>query len=278
MSIPAEPVVVESGGRRRPQAQLGRYGLWQLRDYAMERGLPTIIVSMLFGYIAIGPMLMMVKLQVEKLPPATIARYGSVEAARIAMLHDVNVGFVQKFLGVVVFLGALFATNGIVADDRKKGYYRFLFSKPISPSRYYGQAFLIHWAGFVAVACAMALLYGALVGPIISFPLVYVLALMFLMYAGIAFALSAIARWDWLSLVAVAVLASFMWGRFGESTNVAAKLLYLLPPLHRTSEIYDAVANGATLNTRLLAWFAGYGIACYVIGLVVLRYRRLAIV
>jgi hypothetical protein len=60
----------------------------------------------LFGYITVGPMLMMVKLQAEKFPPATIARYGSVDAARVAMLHDVNVGFVQKFLGVVVFLGA----------------------------------------------------------------------------------------------------------------------------------------------------------------------------
>jgi hypothetical protein len=257
---------------------MGRYGLWQLRDYALERGLPTIIVSVLFGYITVGPMLMMVKLQAEKLPQATIARYGSLEAARLAMLHDVNVGFVQKFLGVVVFLGALFAMNGIVADDRKKGYYRFLFSKPISPSRYYGQAFLIHWAGFVAVACAMALFYGALLGPIISAPLVYALALMFLMYGGIAFALSAIARWDWLSLVGVTVFAMYMWGRFGQSTAVAAKLLYLLPPIHRTSEIYDAAGKGATLNAGLLAWFAAYGIGCYVIGLVVLHYRRLAIV
>jgi ABC-type transport system involved in multi-copper enzyme maturation permease subunit len=260
------------------QAQMGRYGLWQLRDYAMQRGLPTIIVSLLFGYMAIGPMLMMVKLQVTKLPPATIARYGTVEAARIAMLHDVNVGFLSSFLGAAVFLGALFAMNGIVAEDRKKGYYRFLFSKPISPPRYYGQAFLIHWAGFVIVACGMALFYGALVAPIISVPLVYVLALMFLMYAGITFALSAIARWDWLSLFAVTVFSMYMWDRFGASTAVAAKLLYLLPPIHRTSEIYGAVAKGAALNVGLLAWFAGYGVVCYVIGLVVLHYRRLAIV
>lgn len=278
MSSAAEPIVIEPGEHRRPQAQLGRYGLWQLRDYAMDRGLPTIIVSVLFAYITLTPMLMIFNRQMQTLPPATIARYGSVDAARVAMLHDINASFLRSFLGAVVFLGALFATNGIVADDRKKGYYRFLFSKPISPSRYYGQGFLIHWAGFVGVVCVMALFYGALVAPIISAPLVYVLALMFLMYAGTAFALSAVARWDWLSLVAVTVLASYMWGRFGESTAVAAKLLYLLPPLHRTNEIYEAVAKGAPLNASLLAWFAGYGIVCYVIGLVVLRYRRLAIV
>jgi hypothetical protein len=267
-----------AGERDRARAQLGRYGLWQLRDYAMDRGLPTVIVSMLFGYLTLAPLLMITKRQLETLPPATIARYGSVDAARVALMHNVNEGFLHSFLGAVVFLGALFAMNGIVADDRKKGYYRFLFSKPVSPSRYYGQAFLIHWAGFVAVACTMALGYGALVAPLISVPLVYVLALMFLTYAGIAFALSATARWDWLSLVAVTVLASFMWGRFGESTALAAKLLYLLPPLHRTSEIYEAVSKGAPVNASLLAWFAGYGMACYAIGLIVLRYRRLAIV
>jgi hypothetical protein len=69
-----------------------------------------------------------------------------------------------------------------------------------------------------------------------------------------------------------------MWGRFGASTSVLAKLLYLLPPLHRTAEIYDAVAKTEPVNTSLLAWCAAYGVVCYLIGLVVLRYRRLAIV
>jgi heme exporter protein D len=101
---------------------------------------------------------------------------------------------------------------------------------------------------------------------------------MFLMYAAIAFALSAAARWDWLSLVAVTVFANYVWLRYGASTSVLAKLLYLMPPLHRTSEIYEAVAKGAPVNASLLAWFTGYGLVSYLIGLVVLRYRRLAIV
>ena len=260
------------------QARVGRYGVWQLRDYMMDRGLPTLLVCVLFGYLTLAPMLIGFRHQMDVLPQGLIVKYGGIEGARAALMHDVNGMFLRTFLGVVVFLGALFATNGIVADDRKKGYYRFLFSKPVSPARYYGQAFLVHWTGFLVVACLMALIYGAFAAPIMTRPLVYVLALMFLMYAGIAFALSAAARWDWLSLVAVTVLASYVWGRFGASTAVAAKLLYLLPPLHRTSEIYDAVAKGAPLNARLLAWFAGYGIVCYAIGLVILRYRRLAIV
>jgi hypothetical protein len=273
MSASAQAVVVRPRG-----ARLGRYGLWQLRDYFIDRGLPTLIVCVLFGYLTVAPLLAMSKRHLATMPPKLIAKYGGFEGARAVLLHDVNEQFLRTFLGVVVYIGALFATNGIVADDRKKGHYRFLFSKPVSPSRYYGQSFVVNWAGFVAVAGGMALIFGALVAPMPATPLMYVVALMFLMYAGIAFALSAAARWDWLSLVAMTVFASFMWGRFGESTSVLAKLLYLLPPLHRTSEIYDAVARGTPVNTSLLAWFAGYGVACYLIGLVVLRYRRLAIV
>ena len=76
----------------------------------------------------------------------------------------------------------------------------------------------------------------------------------------------------------VTVAASFFWDRFQDSQAVFAKLLYLLPPLHRTSEVYNALAKATPLPWHLIEWFAGYGVACFVGGLVVLRYRRLAIV
>jgi hypothetical protein len=101
---------------------------------------------------------------------------------------------------------------------------------------------------------------------------------MYLCYAGIAFALSAAARWDWLSLVAVTVASNYLWVRYGESSSPLAALLHLLPPIHRTSEVYTAVAKGVALPWHLLGWFAAYGAVAFVIGLVVLRYRRLAIV
>lgn len=264
--------------RRRGRAQVGLYGLWQFRDYLIDRGLPTAIVSALFGYLTLAPMLSRLDRTLANIPPALVAKWGGVEQAKAVLMGDINTVFLRTFLGVVVFLGALFAMNGIVANDRKQGYYRFLFAKPLSPMRYYGQAFLIHSVGYLAVVSALAVVYGLLVWPLLSLPLVYVLALMFLLYAGITFALSAAARWDWLSLVTVTVLATFMWERFGASASPVAKLLYLLPPLHRTGDIYMAVAKGDPLDWPLLWWFAGYGAVCFVIGLVVLRYRRLAII
>jgi hypothetical protein len=260
------------------RARLGRYAPWQARDYFMDRGTPTALVGALFGYMVAGPMLSTMNLRLERMSPAAIAREGGIEAVRAAMISDFTATFLTVLLGNFVFLGALFAMNGIVANDRKQGFYRFLFSKPLVPARYYGQAFVLHWAGFLVVSVLLGLLYHGLVGPVLSWPLLVAIALVYLCYAGIAFALSAAARWDWLSLVAVTVAANYVWIRYGEATGVLSSLLYLFPPIHRTSEVYSAVAKGVALPWQLLAWFAAYGAISFVIGLVVLRYRRLAII
>jgi hypothetical protein len=259
-------------------ARLGAYALYQCRDYLVDRGAPTALIGTLFGYMVGGAMVKAMHLQLEHLPAAEIARRGGEVAARAAMVADVTALFLSALLGNFVFLGALFAMNGIVANDRKQGYYRFLFAKPVSPDWYYGQAFVLHWIGFLVVTTLLGLLYQGLVGPVLTLPLYVAIGLMYLCYAGIAFALSAAARWDWLSLVAVTVAANYAWIRFGTERGTTTPLLYLLPPLHRTSEVYSAVAKGTALPWHLLGWFAAYGAVCFAIGLVVLRYRRLAII
>lgn len=263
---------------RSMRVRIGPYALWQLRDYIMDRGAPTLIISALLGYATIGPMLPMLTRSLAHLSPQAIASAGGMEGARAMQLRELTVMFLGSTLGGLVFLGALLAIQGLVANDRKQGYYRFLFTKPLSPVRYYGQAFLIHLAGFLGVMCVLGLIYGLLVFPVLTLPRLGVIAAMFLSYAGIAFMLSAVARWDWLSLVVVATAATYLWDRFGASSNPLARALYLLPPLHRTSEIYSAAAAGSALNLPLLGWFAGYGTVAFVVALVVLRYRRLAII
>jgi hypothetical protein len=260
------------------RSRVGRYALWQLRDYLLDRGFPTLLICVLFGYIGASSIPALLERRLADIPAGMIVRYGSVDAARQAIVHDTSASFLHGFLGAVVFLAALLATNGIVANDRKQGFYRFLFAKPLSPARYYGQVFLVHWAGFLLVFTLLALLYGYFITPVLTGTFLLGLGLMYLSYAGIAFALSAAARWDWLSLVSVAVAASYLWDRFGESTSAFAPLLYLLPPLHRTDAVYGAIANGVALPWHSLGWLAGYGAVCYLLGLVILHHRRLAII
>ena len=261
-----------------PRARVVRYGVWQLRDFLVERGIPILIIGSLLGYLTAAPLLPSLHRNLATLPPRLIQKWGGMDGARAVLMHDFNEKFLISFLGAMVYVGALLAMNGIVANDRKQGYYRFLFTKPLAPWRYYGQAFLIHTVGFLAIMALLGAVYGALLWPVLSLRLLLVLGLMFLMYAGITFVLSAAARWDWLSLVAVTVAATFFWERYKDSPAVLAKLLYILPPVHRTGEVYSALAKTEALPWPLIEWYAGYGIACFVGGLIVLRYRRLAIV
>ena len=268
------------------RARVGAYALWQLRDYLKDRAIPTLIVGTLSGYLGFEAVVKELPLPRAGAPvsPGLVAQFGSAEAVHALRMAQFNYSFLSSILGAIVFVGALFAMNGIVANDRKMGFYRFLFAKPVTPSRYYGQAFLLHWAGFLAAMTMLALVYGVVIWPLLTRELLLVLALMFLPYAGIAFLLSAAARWDWLSLVAASIVSTLLWQRFGESTHPLAQLLYILPPLHRVNEIFASIPGGpgaaAPVATPwpLLAWLAGYGALCYLAGLVVLRYRRLAIV
>ena len=260
------------------RARVVRYGAWQMRDFLMDRGISLLIIGSLLGYLTLAPMLPALHRNLATLPPRLIEKWGGMPGATAMLMKDFNEMFLRNFLGGMVFVGALIAMNGIVANDRKQGYYRFLFTKPLAPWRYYGQAFLVHTLGFVVVISLLGAAYGVLVWPILSLRLLLVLALMFVMYGGITFFLSAAARWDWLSLVAVTVAASFFWERFQNSPVVFAKLVYLLPPLHRTSEVYNALAKAEPLPWPLIEWYAAYGLVCFVAGLIVLRYRRLAIV
>jgi len=258
----------------RRRARLGRYSLWQLRDYAFNRGMPTLIVALLFSVL-------IVVMSDERSPTGAamadmIHRYGSVAAARAAMRHDLSVAFISNFLGAYLFVGAMFATNGIVANDRKFGFYRFLFAKPVAPSAYYGAEFVVNALAFVALTAALALVYGAAVEPVLSPAFIVTVAAVYLCYAGLGFALSAISRWDWLSLVAVAAAADILWKFYGSSASPFAWLLRLLPPVHRTPDAYSAVARGMPIPWQSVLWLAGYGAIAFIAGLAILRHRRLA--
>lgn len=262
------------GPRRR--ARLGAYTLWQARDYVMNRGLPTIIIALLLGYLGISSMTLQSKMRGGP-SPDRIMKYGGVEAAQLAMRHDLSAMFLSGFLGTFVFLGALFAVNGIVSNDRKLGFYRFLFAKPVLPGAYYGTEFLINALGFMLLTTTLALVYGAIVEPVLGLPLLVAVGSGFLCYAGLGFALSALSRWDWLSLVAVAGVADLLWTFYATSTNVLVVILRpLFPPVNRTSAIYSAAASGTSLPWHSVLWLAGYGAIAFLAGLVILRQRRLA--
>lgn len=251
---PAIPGTTAAGG-----ARLGRYAAWHLVDYMRDKGLGTLIVLGLVGYLNYIPIMR--------------ARAAGISGDLIDQAADQAFVSSLKFLG---FVGVLFATNGVIADDRKHGYYRLLFAKPVHVVRYYAEKFAVYGAGFLCVAAALLAIHAAVVEPVFPAAFLPVIALVYLTLGGIGFLLSAAWRFDWLSLAAVVGLSDALWFLFRDDGGWAGLLLRALPPVHLLDGVYRAVRTGASIPVNDVLWLAGYGTACFVLGLVVVRRRPMA--
>jgi ABC-type transport system involved in multi-copper enzyme maturation permease subunit len=240
------------------RARLGRYALWHLRDYLREKGIATLITLALVGYLTQIPIMR-----------ARSAGFGGAAMEQIADQAFVSA---LKFLG---FVGILFATNGIVADDRRHGYYRLLFAKPVSVVAYYAQKWAVYGVGFLIVAGLLLGLHGATVEPFFPATFLPTFALIYVALGGIGFLLSAAWRFDWLSLAAVLGVSDILWLLFRDDPGLTGSLVRLLPPVHLLDGVYRAVREGGALPVDDLLWLGAYGLACFVAGLAIVRRRPL---
>jgi hypothetical protein len=242
------------------RASLLDYSPWILRDYLMQHGLATVIVLLLIGVATIAPVMAL----------------AGDEYVMGAVPHPAAGQLLVMMAERLSFLGAFFATNGIVANDRKLGHYRFLFAKPVRPWQYYGATFLLYGLGLLAVTILLALIWGWVVRPALSLELLLVIALAYLTYGGLGFLLSAAWRYDWLSLVSVVVIANLGWWAWANAQGWRHWVLYLLPPVHQDDQVYALLASpNTTIPWSAIVWLGAYGLLCFVLGLVVVHKRPL---
>jgi hypothetical protein len=243
------------------RAGLLEYLPFMARDYGFNQGISTAVVAVLIGVMTMLPAMSQVS--------GARTAWGSVS-------FEVAATMLRVLVAPVAFVGVLFATNGIVANDRKFGYYRFLFSKPLSPTLYYGLMFLVHGVGFVAVTLLLMGVWSLLVRPMPPADVVLCVTIIYIAYGGLGFLLSAAWRFDWLSLVTVLLAANAGWSIWGTATGLRRWILHLLPPVHRATDVYAMVANPtAVVPWHSIAWLLGYGVIYFVLGLIVIRRRPL---
>jgi hypothetical protein len=240
------------------RASLARYSLWQFRDFAIERGIAIMIIGLLWGYTLIAPM------------------HAAMGAAFDVGPRSPAWPLVITITSSVVSLSVLIALNGIVSTDRKMGYYRFLFSKPVSAVAYYAQLFFVYMAGVLA---AMLLLATALHAVVPTFKIVNFLAYAAIIYiamGGIGFFLSVATRFDWLTLAAVwlgsRIVRDFSEGGSGWKSKAAE----LLPPVHKLNDVSMSMITSGTAHTSDVIWLLGYGALFFALGLLLLHRGSLA--
>jgi len=237
---------------------LAKYSLWQLRDFVLERGIAIVLIASLWSYVMFEPM-----------RRAMGAQWTGDQTSPIWLL-------VLQVSSAVVSLSVLIAMNGIVSTDRKSGYYRFLFSKPIDPVLYYAQLFVVYLAGLLV---AMMIYCGLLRTMFPAFSvrnfLLYA-ALIYVAMGGIGFFLSVATRYDWLTLAVVWLGARILRDVYGPKSDWRGKVVEVLPPVHKLDALAGSLIGNGSANTSDVIWLLGYGFLFFAIGLAIIRYGSLA--
>lgn len=223
-----------------------RYLGWMARDVALGPGLVYLVIAALFAFLAS-----------QGEGPAT------AEAARRALQQ-----IVSQFAWIVVLVG----TAAIVSGDVSRGFYRALFSEPVSPAGYYLQRWLV---GGAAVAAFVPLVGLGLLATTGFFPfqaaVLVRLLLLYLLLGGMVFLLSTVLRADWLIGLLLFILQTVLneVTKGGTTGHWMTRFLAeVLPPFHLGSLARPGLPAGPELAHALL-----YGGAMVAAGVVILTAR-----
>ncbi|HXV18018.1 MAG TPA: hypothetical protein VD758_14620 [Gemmatimonadaceae bacterium] len=236
------------------QTNLRRYALWQLKDFARERGIALLLVGFLIGVTIVAPVR--------------------------AMGRTIDAGMAKSMLAAIVgqiaLILALITLNGIVSTDRKMGYYRFLFSKPVSISAYYAQLFVVYFVGFLASVAILLGAFAIFAHPISPVGPLMFCGLVFLSLGGIAFLISSLVRYDWPVLIAIYVASLILHSMWQYKEGWRRLVLSVLPPLYRITNAMPDILDRGVVNTQDVLWLLGYSALCFAAGILVLRRRPFA--
>lgn len=236
------------------QPNVLRYAAWQMRDFLRDRGFALILIGCALGFTIVGPI------------RAVRGSFDEAAAKSILALVLSQVGYIAAFI----------ALNGIISNDRKAGYYRFLFSKPVSITTYYAQQFVVCFVGFLFVCLILLGIFSVFTKPVSPIaPLAY-LALVFLSFGGIAFLISSLFRYDWPILAAVFLASAIFQSMWSEQEGWRRMVLSVLPPLYKLSQEMNSILQRGTVDTQSVLWLLGYSAICFTLGLFVLRRRAFA--
>lgn len=242
------------------RARLARYSLWQMLDFAINRGIALLLIGAL--------LLMQVALQLRS--------FTQPGQSTIALPREILLRMGWSIFWSFAFIAVLMTVNGMISGDRKQGYYRFLFSKPVSTGAYYATAYIVGLAG---VLLATLLMYLGVWRIGVRLP-IQVLAAVPLLYALIGatgFLFSTLMNREWLGVIGTLVATAYLRLRADQAGGPVETLArYLLPPIHLSDVVRDATLAGGMPEPTVVFWPLAYGGAVFAAALLILRRRQLA--
>jgi len=224
-----------------------RYLPWMVRDLALAQGVVLVTVG-IFAWLIM-----------TRIHPAPDPASGP--------------GLVKEIVARLSLPFLLYCCAAIVSTDRVNGYYRSIFSRPLSPAWYY----LLRWffGGIIFLLITPVLTLGLSVA-IGRFPLSWEvlaqLGLSYLLVGGLIFFFSTLVQHDWLLGMVVLMLQGVLHALQKGGVDLPSfwKVVYkILPPIYQAS-LNDPFPQGAMLLHILL-----YGCGLVAAALLILSMRPL---
>lgn len=248
--------------RPRRYARLLAYSRWQALDFTINIVVVTLLLFGLLGAIAI----MNIHAMEE------VSRGHGVSA--VIKLEN----FMQMW-GMFAAVGPIIAVSGVASQDRNGGYSRFLFAKPLSPRLFYFQSWLIRFAGFLLIGFVLVFAYSMYEPPAFDWRFVVDMAAAFASIGGMIFLLSVISRFDAVIGAAFLLIADVVWSKWEGVHGVKHAAIYLFPPISHLGAPHNWLLGLNTIDkladvpfpTKWVAWNVGYGLACLLLGVYLLR-------
>jgi hypothetical protein len=182
----------------------------------------------------------------------------------------------RNLAGVFITLGAFLGVARIVTDDRSNGYYRFLFSKPVSITRFYVQQWLLSGLGYVVIVGVLAYWLQTNMGQDIPVKgVMMVMALTWVLVGGVGFLLSVLSNADAAILVFVYIVSTVMHGVKAMPDTpmgpVLRQLTRVTLPTQKLDFVKDHLYNGLGVSWPHAWYVIAYGGAAFVAAVIILR-------
>lgn len=239
------------------------YARWQLLDYLWQR---------LLLPLALAALLIITMFYSDAPVSAKPGFWSAPDGVRLAAI------LLRQAMGTFIPLAVLMAMNGVVAQDRQKGYFRFFFSKPVPVTGFYLSAFVIHLVVAAAAAGAVAAAIGTYSVPQPVLGTAMACALTFALLGSLMFLLSTLTYQD--GIVFIAVWVGTLLMRQVEPTRAAGHWMHtavrVLPPTHRLDAVRDALYGAQPYHMNDVWHVLAYGGACLALAVIVLRRLPLA--
>lgn len=235
-------------------ARLGRYAQWQLRDYVLGAGGITILFVVLLIWLA----------------SRTQGMGGS----------DAHLPPLDWLIQFVAILGSIFATSGLIADDRSRNYYRFLLAKPMDPLRYYGQAFVLRGLVVILMSAFVAGVASAITFSIPMLGAIVYTAILYVFVGGITICQSTVWRFAWVGSLAMYMISKLAAAMVAAGTGIHQPwrafwltLHVILPPFPQEDILHALLKTvpdwGAMAGS--IGWCVGYGCLALATGALVVK-------